>query len=63
MYPMNLRGLIVSYIAGLPFLKNQLISVLVFTPAFAALFSLVHDKIFVREPKKHEDFAIVAKIS
>jgi len=49
MYPMNLQGLIVSYIAGLPFLANQLISVLVFTPAFAIFFSLVFDKIFIKD--------------
>ena len=61
MYPMNLQGLIQSYIAGLPFLKNQLISVLVFTPVFTALFSLVYDKFLIKE-KKHEDFAFVAKI-
>lgn len=61
MYPMNLQGLIASYIAGLPFLKNQLMSVLVFTPVFATLFSLVYDKFLIKE-KKHEDFAFVAKI-
>lgn len=61
MYPMNLQGLIASYIAGLPFLKNQLMSVLVFTPVFTTLFSLVYDKFLIKE-KKHEDFAFVAKI-
>ena len=61
MYQMTLPGLIKCYIAALPFLRNQLFSVLIFTPTFSLIFSLVFDKIFIKE-KKHEDFAIVAKI-
>ena len=61
MYQMTFPGLIKCYIAALPFLRNQLFSVLIFTPTFSLIFSLVFDKIFIKE-KKHEDFAIVAKI-
>lgn len=62
MYPMNFQGLVASYIAGLPFLKNQLTSVLIFTPLFALVFSLIFDKILVRE-KKYENLASISKIS
>jgi hypothetical protein len=44
MYPMNFSGLVQCYLAGLPFLKTQLTSVLIFTPLFAIFFSLVFDK-------------------
>ena len=50
MYEMNLGGLIKSYIAGIPFLKNQLISALIFVPSFSALFSFIFDKFLT--PKK-----------
>jgi len=43
MYPMDLQGLIQCYIAGLPFLKNQLFSVLIFVPSFALIFSWAFD--------------------
>ncbi len=52
MYPMNFQGLIQSYIAGLLFLKNQLASVLIFTPIFGLMFSQIFDKIFKKETKK-----------
>jgi len=55
MYPMNFQGLISSYIAGLPFLKNQLASVLIFTPLFSLIFSFVFDKLLVRKTKKVEE--------
>jgi hypothetical protein len=55
MYPMNFQGLIQSYIAGFPFLKNQLASVLIFTPFFGLMFSQIFDKLFVRETKKVEE--------
>jgi len=63
MYQMNFSGLISCYIAALPFLRNQLISVLIFTPSFFAAFSLIFDKVLVRENKKHENSAFVSKIS
>ena len=63
MYPMNFEGLITSYIAGLPFLKNQLASVLIFTPLFSLIFSLVFGKLFEKETKKYENFAFISKIS
>ena len=63
MYPMNFQGLITSYIAGLPFLKNQLASVLIFTPAFSLFFSIIFDKIFIKKKKTYENFAFVSKIS
>ena len=44
MYPMDLQGLFQCYLAGLPFLKNQLLSVLIFTPSFVVLFYWVFDK-------------------
>jgi len=45
MYPMTFQGLIQCYIAGLPFLRNQLISVLIFVPSFSLIFSLIFDKV------------------
>ena len=41
MYPMTFEGIIQCYIAGLPFLKNQLFSALIFVPSFAFIFSLL----------------------
>jgi hypothetical protein len=41
MYPMNLHGLIQCYVAAIPFLKNQLLSVIFFVPVFNLLFSRV----------------------
>jgi len=41
MYPMNFSGLIQCYLAGLPFLKNQLISAIIFAPGLAIIFSLL----------------------
>ena len=61
MYPMNFQGLIVSYIAGLPFLRNQLFSVLIFVPTFSLIFSFIFDKLFIKE--KYENLAFVSKIS
>lgn len=63
MYPMNFEGLIQSYIAAIPFLKNQLVSVLIFIPIFSLIFSLVFNRFFIKENKKHENFAFVSKIS
>lgn len=54
MYPADLKGLMSAYIAGLPFLKNQLLSVLMFTPSFALIFSFVSEKItLLRDGKNH----------
>jgi len=63
MYPMNFQGLIACYIAGLPFLKNQLASVLIFVPVFVTLFSLIFDKLLVKVIKKYENLTFVSKIS
>lgn len=41
MYPGTAFGILQCYIAGLPFLKNQLISVIVFMPTFLFLYSSV----------------------
>jgi len=62
-YPMTFEGLTYSYIAGLPFLKNQLASVLIFTPVSILIFSLIFDKLLVKVTKKHENTASVPKIS
>jgi len=65
MYPMNSQGLIVCYIAGLPFLKNQLASVLFFAPIFSVLFSLIFNGLSFGEAKNisHENITFAAKIS
>lgn len=63
MYEMTTQGLIKCYIAGLPFLKNQLLSALIFTPTFGLIFTFILDKVWVRETEKDENFAIVSKIS
>ncbi len=46
MYRMNFLGLISCYVVALPFLKNQLISVLIFTPVFGLIFSLFYKRNF-----------------
>ncbi len=63
MYSMNFQGLLASYIAGLAFLKNQLLSVLIFTPVFAVLFFWIFDKILITNTKKYENFAFISKNS
>lgn len=52
MYPMALRGLVQCYIAGIPFLRNQLISVIFFVPLFNFVFSLFFDRLFKKEKIK-----------
>ncbi len=52
MYPMDFTGLIECYVSALPFLKNQLLSVLIFVPAFVAIFSFVEKSINVLLSKK-----------
>lgn len=49
MYAMSFFGLIKCYIAGLAFLRNQMISVLVFVPALIPVFSFFSQKIFSRK--------------
>jgi len=49
MYEMSLLGLIRCYVAGIPFLKNQLVSVLIFTPTFGLIFSLFSGKVFSKQ--------------
>ncbi len=49
MYSMDMMGLIECYLRAIPFLKNQLLSVLLFVPSFSLIFSRVF--IFL---KKHE---------
>lgn len=63
MYPMNFLGLTQSYIAALPFLKNQLTSVVFFTPVFGLIFSFIFNKVFELEGKKYENITAVSKIS
>lgn len=65
MYPMGFQGLIQSYIAAIPFLKNQLTSVLIFTPLFVLVFSFLSEKVFKfkKEAIKYENIAFVSKIS
>lgn len=41
MYSMDLGGLIKCYLMAIPFLKNQLLSVLFFAPSFSLIFSRV----------------------
>ncbi|PIR02785.1 MAG: hypothetical protein CO144_00915 [Candidatus Nealsonbacteria bacterium CG_4_9_14_3_um_filter_35_11] len=47
MYEMTVGGLMQCYIAALPFLKNQIFSVLIFVPSFAILLSFAFSKIKV----------------
>lgn len=54
MYSMNFKGLVDSYIAAIPFLRNQLISVLIFTPIFSLIFTLIFEKLLVKKSKKHD---------
>jgi len=63
MYQMTLPGLIKCYIAALPFLRNQLFSVLIFAPVFVTFFSLVFNKLLAKDNKKYEDFALLSKNS
>ncbi len=63
MYSMNFQGLITCYLAAIPFLKNQLVSVLIFTPIFVLIFTPIFEKFFVKKTKKHENLTFVAKIS
>ncbi len=50
MYSMNLWGLIQCFAAGILFLKNQLLSVLIFTPFFGLVFSFLYEKFLSRRP-------------
>jgi len=45
MYPMNAQGLAACYAAGLPFLKNQILSALIFVPFFSFVFSAAYDRL------------------
>jgi len=47
-YPMNFFGLLKCYIAGLPFLRNQIISVLIFIPLFLPLFSFLYKRLNIK---------------
>ncbi|MCX6760980.1 MAG: hypothetical protein NTZ84_02685 [Candidatus Nealsonbacteria bacterium] len=49
MYEMSFLGLIKCYIAGLAFLKNQMISILIFIPVFSQIFSFFSQKLFYRK--------------
>lgn len=49
MYQMNLQGLIECYVAALPFLRNQLISSLIFTPLLSLIFYLIPNRLFQKE--------------
>lgn len=48
-YEMSFLGLIRCYVAGLAFLRNQMISVLVFVPVFSPVFSFFSQKILHRK--------------
>ncbi|TFG35869.1 MAG: hypothetical protein E4H47_00375 [Parcubacteria group bacterium] len=48
-YEMSFFGLIRCYIAGLAFLRNQMISVLIFVPVLIPVFSFFSQKIFSRK--------------
>jgi len=48
-YELSFFGLIRCYVAGLAFLRNQIISVLIFLPAFSPIFSFFSQKIFSRK--------------
>jgi len=67
MYPMNFQGLIRCYIAALPFLRNQIGSVLIFAPSFSLIFFFILNKftkkLIQAETKKHENFTFISKIS
>lgn len=60
MYPMSFSGLIQCYIAALAFLKNQLISVILFVLGFNVIFSFLIDKVFSssQKVKKHGTFIL-----
>jgi len=62
MYPLTLQGLIECYIAGLPFLKNQLFSSLIFVPAFSLIFSLVENRELGVESKYRRLWRKIMKI-
>ena len=63
MYPLNSQGLLVCYAAAIPFLKNQLMSVLIFAPAFALLFTIISEKFFANITKKNENPAFISRVS
>jgi len=63
MYPMNSQGLIICYLAAIPFLRNQLASVLIFTPIFVLIFTPIFEKLLVKKTKKHESPALAPKVS
>jgi len=63
MYPLNSQGLLVCYAAAIPFLKNQLMSVLIFAPAFALLFTIISEKILAKINKKNENPAFISRVS
>jgi len=48
MYPMTFQGLTQCYLAGIPFLKNQLFSIFIFVPIFSPLFSLFFNKYLIK---------------
>ena len=49
MYEMSFLGLLRCYVAGLAFLKNQIISVLVFVPVFSPVFSFFFQKVLYKK--------------
>jgi len=63
MYSMNFKGLIACYIAAIPFLKNQLMSVLIFAPALALFFTIVSEKFFAKITKKDENLTFISRVS
>ena len=61
MYPLTFFGLLQCYIAAIPFLKNQLISVVLFVPVFVPLFSLAFKKLKIEAEQRRSIGEIAGK--
>lgn len=49
MYEMSFSGILKCYLAAIPFLRNQIVSVLIFVPVFSQVFSFVARKAFYKK--------------
>lgn len=56
MYAKTIGGLAQCYIAGLPFLKNQLYSAILFVPAFGFVFSWFKKSVFIESSLRLKKF-------
>jgi hypothetical protein len=63
MYPLNSQGLLACYAAAIPFLKNQLMSILIFVPALALIFTIISEKLLAKINKKNENLTFISRIS